>query len=379
MTLEQRPTILAVDDTPINLTMLNEILKPHYRVKVANNGSKALEIAASTLPDLILLDVMMPGIDGYEVCRRLKANPATHHIPVIFLTSKTEVEDEETAFAAGAADFIHKPISPPIVLLRVKNHLEIKFLHDYLQSQSEQERSQKIQLMQIFSKHVSHEIAETMWQQRDQFLNDRRPPPQQVTATVMFTDIRGFTTISEQLAPHTLFDWLNQYMNVMSKIVIEYHGVVNKYIGDAIMAVFGMPSSRTNNDHVAEDALRAVDCALAMRDAIGQLNLDFVKRGLPPVGIRIGIFTGEVAAGTLGSSERLEYTVIGDTVNTAARLEEVRDVAENNTLDQDCRILIGETTLRYLDTHYHTQFVRHIVLKGKKEPVAVFNLVSYHA
>ncbi len=373
MTLEQRPTILAVDDTPINLTMLNEILKPHYRVKVANNGTKALEIAASALPDLILLDVMMPGIDGYEVCRRLKANPATHHIPVIFLTSKTEVEDEETAFAAGAADFIHKPISPPIVLLRVKNHLEIKFLHDYLQSQSEQERSQKIQLMQIFSKHVSHEVAETMWQQRDQFLNNRRPPPQQVTATVMFTDIRGFTTISEQLDPHTLFDWLNQYMDVMSKIVIEHHGVVNKYIGDAIMAVFGMPSS-LSTENVAEEAQRAVNCALAMRDAIVKLNQDFIEQGRPPVGIRIGIFTGEVAAGTLGSSERLEYTVIGDTVNTAARLEEIRDLEDSSALDQACRILIGETTLSYLDTHYHTQFVRHIVLKGKKKSVAVFKL-----
>lgn len=373
MTLEQRPTILAVDDTPINLTMLNEILKPHYRVKVANNGAKALEIAASALPDLILLDVMMPGIDGYEVCRRLKANHATHHIPVIFLTSKTEVEDEETAFAAGAADFIHKPISPPIVLLRVKNHLEIKFLHDYLQSQSEQERSQKIQLMQIFSKHVSHEVAETMWQQRDQFLNDRRPPPQQVTATVMFTDIRGFTTISEQLDPHTLFDWLNQYMDMMSKIVIEYHGVVNKYIGDAIMAVFGMPSSLAT-ENVAEEAQRAVNCALAMRDAIVKLNQDFIEQGRPPVGIRIGIFTGEVAAGTLGSSERLEYTVIGDTVNTAARLEEIRDLDDSSALDQACRILIGETTLSYLDTHYHTQFVRHIVLKGKKKSVAVFKL-----
>ena len=373
MALEQRPTILAVDDTPINLMLLTEILKPHYRVKVANNGQKALEIAATAQPDLILLDVMMPGIDGFEVCRRLKADPVTHHIPVIFLTSKTEIEDEETAFEVGAADFIHKPISPPIVLLRVKNHLEIKFLHDYLQSQSEQERSQKIQLMQIFSKHVSHEVAETMWQQRDQFLNNRRPPPQQVTATVMFSDIRGFTTISEQLDPHTLFDWLNQYMDVMSKIVIEYQGVVNKYIGDAVMAVFGMPSSRINSD--AEEAQRAVDCALAMRTALTQLNVDFVKRGLPPVGIRIGIFTGEVAAGTLGSAERLEYTVIGDTVNTAARLEQIRDLADD-TADQNCRILIGEPTRRHLDASYQTQLVRHLVLKGKKEPVAVFNLAD---
>ncbi len=121
-----RPTVLVVDDTPSNLSLLNQILKANYAVKAANHGLKALEIAHQFQPDLILLDVMMPDIDGYEVCRRLKSHPLTRNIPVIFLTAKTEVEDEALGFAVGAADFIHKPISPPIVELRVRNHLQIK-------------------------------------------------------------------------------------------------------------------------------------------------------------------------------------------------------------------------------------------------------------
>ncbi len=132
----KRPTILVVDDTPANLTLLANLLKEHYRIKVANNGFKALELAATAPPDLVLLDIMMPEMDGYEVCRRLKLDEATRKVPVIFLTAKTEVEDEELGFSVGAVDFIHKPISPPIVAARVKIHLEIKSWHDFLQDQN---------------------------------------------------------------------------------------------------------------------------------------------------------------------------------------------------------------------------------------------------
>ena len=135
-TIKQRPTILAVDDTPANLSLLNELLKGEYRMKLVNNGAKALQLAAATPPDLILLDIMMPEMDGYEVCRRLKADPATQRIPVIFLTAKDEVEDETRGFAQGAVDFIHKPISPPILAARVKTHLQIKAWQDFLADQN---------------------------------------------------------------------------------------------------------------------------------------------------------------------------------------------------------------------------------------------------
>ena len=129
-------TVLLVDDTPANLSLLSNLLKEQYRVKVANNGTKALELAAAAPPDLVLLDIMMPEMDGYEVCRRLKAAEATHLVPVIFLTAKTEVADEELGFAVGAVDFIHKPISPPIVMARVKTHLQVKAWQDFLQDQN---------------------------------------------------------------------------------------------------------------------------------------------------------------------------------------------------------------------------------------------------
>ncbi len=132
----ERPTVLVVDDTPANLSLLSNLLKEQYRIKVANNGLKALELAAAAPPDLILLDIMMPEMDGYEVCRRLKANEATRQVPVIFLTAKTETEDEELGFSVGAVDFIHKPISPPIVAARVKTHLEIKSWQDFLRDQN---------------------------------------------------------------------------------------------------------------------------------------------------------------------------------------------------------------------------------------------------
>jgi putative two-component system response regulator len=132
----ERPTVLVVDDTPANLSLLNNLLKEQYRIKVANNGIKALELAVAAPPDMVLLDIMMPEMDGYEVCRRLKSDPRTERIPVIFLTAKNSVEDEERGLLMGAVDFIHKPISPPIVLARIKTHLQVKAWQDFLQDQN---------------------------------------------------------------------------------------------------------------------------------------------------------------------------------------------------------------------------------------------------
>lgn len=137
---EQKQTVLVVDDTPENLTLITELLKDLYRVKIATNGSKALQIAfSSEPPDLILLDIMMPEMDGYEVCRQLKKDSQTADIPVIFLTAKSEIEDELKGFELGAVDYITKPISPPIVLARVRTHLRLKRVIDYLKSKLERE------------------------------------------------------------------------------------------------------------------------------------------------------------------------------------------------------------------------------------------------
>jgi putative two-component system response regulator len=166
--LNEKPTILVIDDTPDNLTLMSNLLRETYKVKVANSGEKGLKIALSdTPPDLILLDIMMPGMDGYEVCQRLKHNPQSLHIPVIFLTAKTEVEDEKKGLELGAVDYLTKPISPPILMARVKNHLALKTAADFLRDQNgflEQEvakRTKEIEAIQDVTILAMASMAET--------------------------------------------------------------------------------------------------------------------------------------------------------------------------------------------------------------------------
>ena len=160
-------TVLIVDDTPENLTVMNGLLKDLYRTKVANSGERALKIAAESPPDLVLLDIMMPGMDGYEVCRRLKAHPRTRTVPVIFLTAKSEVEDEQKGFEAGGVDYITKPISPPIVLARVLTHLTLKAAADFLRDKNaylESEvgkRTREVQVVQDVTIMAMASLAET--------------------------------------------------------------------------------------------------------------------------------------------------------------------------------------------------------------------------
>ncbi len=152
----KRPTVLVVDDEPFNLSLMDEVLNKYYTIQKASNGPQALELAFANPPDLILVDVLMPNMDGFEVCRRLKKNAATMHVPVIFITAKNEIKDEELGFAVGASDFIHKPISAPIVAARVRTHLKIKFLQDYLRSENDMllknagEKSAELQQLKEF-------------------------------------------------------------------------------------------------------------------------------------------------------------------------------------------------------------------------------------
>jgi putative two-component system response regulator len=163
---DSRACILVIDDTPANLSLLNQLLREHYRIKLANGPAKGLELAANSLPDLILLDIMMPEMDGYEVCKRLKANPVTAGIPVIFLTAKVGAEDEELGLALGAVDFIHKPFAPAVVLARVRTHLQIRswqvFLEDksaWLQAEVERRVSEVLRLQEA-SVRVMVSLAE---------------------------------------------------------------------------------------------------------------------------------------------------------------------------------------------------------------------------
>jgi len=236
-----------------------------------------------------------------------------------------------------------------------------------------QERNQRATLMHLFSKHVSKEVAKVIWEERDQYLSGGRLKSQRLIATVLFTDLQNFTTISEDTEPQVLVDWLNQYMEAMVRVVEQHQGQVNKFIGDAIMALFGIPIQRETPEEVRQDAVNAVQCALAMRQELIQLREIWEKQGLPTTRMRIGIFTGPVIAGSLGSSERQEYTVLGDTVNIASRLESF-----DKTLDVEnpCRILIGETTLQCIGERFQVESVGHAHLKGKHSRVTIYQVID---
>jgi adenylate cyclase len=239
---------------------------------------------------------------------------------------------------------------------------------------SNQEKQQRTLLMQLFSKYVpNEEVAEIIWQQRDQLLDGGRLRPQNLTATVLFTDLMGFTAVAEKRDPQGVMDWLNAYMEAMAQRVIEHGGVIDKYIGDSIMAIFGVPLPRTTEAEISRDALNAVNCALDMEKTLIQLNDRWREQDLPTIGMRIGIFTGPLVAGSLGSVQRLEYTVVGDTVNTASRLEGFdKELFAPDYLSRPCRIIIGEATLCRLGDQFEAQKVGEASLKGKDQKITVY-------
>jgi adenylate cyclase len=262
------------------------------------------------------------------------------------------------------------PLVPPAVAWFVSAALITAYM-------SNKERAVRASLMQLFSKHVSQEVAEVIWKERDQFLDGGRPRSQMLICTVMFTDLEGFTAVAEKLDPQTLIDWLNTYLETMAQLVTEYGGIVDDYAGDGLKANFGVPLPRTTEAGISQDAVNAVNCALAMEREIKRLNTFWQERKLPTANMRIGIFTGPVVAGSLGSTKRLKYTTIGDTVNIASRLE---SFSENLTgfdfTNRACRVLIGESTLRYLGNQFRAEKVGELSLRGKAEKITAHCLVG---
>ncbi|MFB2895250.1 CHASE2 domain-containing protein [Aerosakkonemataceae cyanobacterium BLCC-F50] len=234
------------------------------------------------------------------------------------------------------------------------------------------ERQDRLTVMTLLGQHVSPKIAQAVWSDRHQLLREGQLLGQKMTATVLFTDIKGFTTITEKTEPETLMFWLNDYMKVMSQVVIDNDGVVDKFIGDAVMAVFGVPIPRTTEKEIAQDAIAAVNCAVEMGEKLQQLNQQWQEKQLPVVMMRVGIATGTVVAGSLGSRQRLNYTTIGDTVNIAARLESYDKSLESNI----CRILISGQTYEYIKDKFTTEFIGSVQLKGREQSVDVYQVLG---
>jgi adenylate cyclase len=238
------------------------------------------------------------------------------------------------------------------------------------------EQKDRTMLMQLFSRHVSREVADKIWQERDQLLESGLPQPQDLIGTVLFSDFKGYTATSEKMSPKALMNWLNSYLDAMTTIIMDHGGVIDDYAGDAIKADFGVPLRRESQEDVAKDAVNAVACALAMEQEMLRLNEEHARNGLPTVGMRIGIHTGPLVAGCLGSAQRMKYTTIGDTVNTAAHLENVGRGAIAEPQDRrPCRILISENTAQLLDNRFQLEAMGEVSLKGKSQPLLAFRVI----
>ncbi|HSD92283.1 MAG TPA: adenylate/guanylate cyclase domain-containing protein [Methyloceanibacter sp.] len=289
----ERKLVLIVDDTPTNIAVVSGLLKDSFQTKVATNGEKALAIATgSEKPDLILLDVMMPGMDGYEVCRRLKDNTTTRDIPVIFLTAKTEEIDEEKGFDVGAVDYIHKPFSGPIVLARVRTQLA---LQEAL-TEARDARKQADQLLHaLLPKKAADEIRSI----------GTVIPRRYENVAVLFCDVTNFTAYCDKHEPEEVVSRLDALFIIFERIAAK-HGLEKiKTIGDGFMAAAGLL-------HQVDDPLgRAVRCGLEMTSTLIDAQLDWE--------VRVGVHSGPVVAGVVGQ-ERYQFDIWGDTVNVAARM-----------------------------------------------------------
>lgn len=241
---------------------------------------------------------------------------------------------------------------------------------------SGRERRERAQLMGLFGSFVSPELAEFLWQEREQFASGGRPHPQRLTATIFFADVMNFTTVSEKLDPQTLMDWFYEFMATMTPLVSDYHGVILRFLGDSIMAAFGPPIPRRNEAEIRQDAINAVSCALAIQENLVALNRRLAGRGWPLISMRIGILSGPVTGGSIGTAKRFEYNVHGDTVNTASRLESFdKDHFDPDYFSAPCRILIGQPTLALVGEEFDTELVGEYRLKGKTQTIRIHRVM----
>jgi len=240
------------------------------------------------------------------------------------------------------------------------------------------EHAERSEVTGLFSKFLRPEVAKVIWDQRDQFIGpDDRPRAQSIVLTSLMSDLQGYTTASESMGPEALMGWINEYMVIMADLVGDHGGVVDDYAGDGIKANFGFPIPSTTDDAIAQDAQNSVICALAMGAAMDRLNADWTARGQPTGRVRVGVFTGPAVVGILGGRKSMKYTTVGDTINTAARLESfAKDDFTSQAEHSAWRILIGESTLQYLGGAFRTEDLGSHALKGKHEMTRIYRILG---
>ena len=333
---------MLVDDEPANLTLLEELLRLEgYATVSAESGAEALSLARASRPDLILLDIMMPEMNGFDVCDRLRKDTALQTVPVIFLTALDDDTSRLRGLEMMADDYLTKPFNSRLLLAKVENILQLSQMRSQAVSSQFNQQVKEQSKRQIAAAWEANEYLSEKFQLfvPEQLLG--RIAPQGIESiqlgnvteeelTILFCDIRGFTAIAESQEARETFEWLNAFFTKMNECITSHGGFIDKYLGDAIMSVFDKPKSH---------AMDAIEAAVAMQESLQRFNASRQKYNLEnPVNIGTGINTGIGMIGTLGSDRRMDSTVIGDVVNTASRLE-------NLTKIYGCQIIVSENAL----------------------------------
>lgn len=332
-------SILVIDDEPINLQVLSNHLKlNNYSVKTALSGEEALSlILKEGQPDIIVLDVMMPMMSGFDVCKKIREIYPANNAPIILLTAKDRISDLTEGFAAGANDYLVKPFSKKELLTRIKTHLSLSLIN------------------RAYSRFVPNEFLKLL--KKENIIDIKLGDQIQYDMTVMFSDIRDFTSMSEKMSPKENFEFLNGYLEHIGPIIRSNNGFIDKYIGDAIMALFpGGP----------DDAVKA---AVEIGLQLAAYNENRTHLGLPVIRTGTGIHTGPMILGTIGEMERMESTVISDAVNLAARLEGL-------TKYYGASLLLTQSTFEKLNSppDYHHRKLDKVKVKGKEHFVTIIEI-----
>ena len=370
--MTDEPLVLAVDDLPANVRLLDAVLSPRgYRVLGAGSGPEALALVAEHRPDLVLLDIVMPEMDGYEVCRRLRQDPATAFLPVVMITASGD-QERLLAIEAGADDFVAKPFDQAELVARVRSLLRIKRYHDTIEgqaaelaewnrtlSQRVQEQVEQLERMGRLRRFLSPQLADLVVSSGDEsFLDSHRRD-----ITVVFCDLRAFTAFAETSEPEEVMGVLDDYYQALGDLVTRFEGTLERFTGDGLMVFFNDPLP-------CEDApLRAVRMAVAMRNRVEGLAKDWTRHGYD-LALGVGVAQGYATLGRVGFEGRSDYTAIGNCTNLAARL-----CAEA----RPWQILLSPRVHAAVEEFVTSEPVGELTLRGFSRPVATFNVVGLDA
>jgi adenylate cyclase len=371
------PRILIADDQPMNVDILQTRLAVHgYEILTAADGEEALAVARERLPDLILLDIMMPKMDGLEVCRLLKGDAALPFMPVIMVTAKADTQDIVAGLEVGADEYLTKPVDQAALVARVKSMLRIKALHDTVREQADRLEAQAVQLAD-WNRTLEQRVAEQLAELERIGRLKRFFSPQLAElivstgeetlleshrreVTVVFCDLRGFTAFSEITEPEEVMQVLREYHAALGELIFRFEGTLERFAGDGLMVFFNDPVP------CPDPAARAVRMAVAMRQRVGELTETWRKRG-HQLDLGVGIAQGYATLGKIGFEGRFDYAAIGMVTNLAARL--CGEAAGG-------QILISQRICAAVEALAVTEPVGELSLKGFVRPVPAYTVCA---